>query len=137
MRKISLNAPADVQHENALVGLNSKNSQYPSIETSLHGMAPYMQRSPKPIIFSAQFSKHKEHSWASLKYFLKFLYYPAVYTKEVQMFALNQKIADDLFDAEKALFAVIHSHWYKKQSYRIWTNFANRCLGLSETYART
>ncbi|KAI1693981.1 hypothetical protein Ddc_22432 [Ditylenchus destructor] len=93
---ISLNAPADVQHENALLDSCSNNFCSP-IWMRLRGI----QRLSRPIIFSAQFSKHNEHSWAALKYFLEFLYYPAVYTKEVEMFALNQKMVDDLFEAEK------------------------------------
>ncbi|KAI1693367.1 hypothetical protein Ddc_22870 [Ditylenchus destructor] len=99
---ISLNAPAAVQHENVFIGLSRKNwnSRYHYIEMHLSGTAQDLNQSRKTAILSTRFNKYNEHSWAFLKYFLEFLYYPALCIKEVEMFALNQKMIDDYFDGE-------------------------------------
>ncbi|KAI1695212.1 hypothetical protein Ddc_21423 [Ditylenchus destructor] len=100
---ISLDAPANVQHKDAVIGLTTKNlsSSIHSVEVCLrdtvHDMNPYKT----PCIFSGQFSTHKEYSWAALKYFLKVLYYPASYVKEIEMFVLNQKMVDTVLDDEE------------------------------------
>ncbi|KAI1697616.1 hypothetical protein DdX_18391 [Ditylenchus destructor] len=92
---ISSNVPVDVQYENAFIGLSSKNSasKSNSLAMSLRGTAQDIQQ---PIIFSGRSNNHQEHSWAALKYFLEFLYYPAMYTKKCELIPYGNDLDTNL-----------------------------------------
>ncbi|KAI1692743.1 hypothetical protein DdX_21089 [Ditylenchus destructor] len=89
-KSVSLDAPANVQCEDAVIGL-SRNNWYTNahvydctcVEMRLRGAARDVQQFfQEPYIFSAQLRRQNETSWAALKYFVKFLYYPAMYIKK-------------------------------------------------------
>ncbi|KAI1699822.1 hypothetical protein Ddc_18394 [Ditylenchus destructor] len=110
---MSFNAPAYILHKYAVIGLSSKNwnSYDYRVEMCLRGM----QQSKNPVILFFEFKKHNEYSWAALQYFLEFLYYPALYIKEVEMFALNQKMINTFFEDEER-FIFCGSFTWKRET---------------------
>ncbi|KAI1697320.1 hypothetical protein DdX_18563 [Ditylenchus destructor] len=84
--------PASVKREKPVIGISSDNC----IGMRLRSVKQFK----KPVNFCAPFDKCEERSWVYLKYLLEWLYYPAAYIENVEMFALNQKITDILFYGE-------------------------------------
>ncbi|KAI1703014.1 hypothetical protein DdX_15167 [Ditylenchus destructor] len=93
-RDIGLDLPADIQLNNAIIGVELKKNCC----ADLCILGPAQKQEPTPcektrpcffrkkfetdIIFSAEFSPHRnKYSWASMAYFLKLLYDPSTYVK--------------------------------------------------------
>ncbi|KAI1691834.1 hypothetical protein Ddc_24018 [Ditylenchus destructor] len=118
-RCLTLDAPAGIPVENVIIGgkrMTGQNSKR-NVNLCIHGTAqveiplskdekrfpwftnpPYMAEFRKPVLFYAQFNPFRiqAYSWVYLAQFLKFVYHPMTYIKEVEMFAVNQNFIDSL-----------------------------------------
>ncbi|KAI1695334.1 hypothetical protein DdX_19632 [Ditylenchus destructor] len=120
-RGLTLDAPADILPENALIAARKlqdygRGSEWNNnVNLCIQGSVkeeielcaeerrlpwfcdPILHDLLKPVLFYAQFNPFRnEYSWAYLAQFLKFIYHPTSYVKEVRMFAVNQTFIDSL-----------------------------------------
>ncbi|KAI1693359.1 hypothetical protein Ddc_22882 [Ditylenchus destructor] len=122
-RDFTLDAPVDIPAENALIGANKWACRYDcNVHICIYGSAqvinllsyeqkrlPWFQtvhahghysdamKFRKPVLYYAQFNPLlNQYSWDYLAQFLKFVYHPTSYIKEVKMFAVNQNFIDSL-----------------------------------------
>ncbi|KAI1711284.1 hypothetical protein Ddc_12981 [Ditylenchus destructor] len=120
----TLNAPVDIPAKNVLIGARDewKRTYNSNVHVCIHGFAqvknplsyeeeclPWFQKPhdqnpysdamefPKPVLYYAQFNPLlNQYSWNYLAQFLKFVYHPMTYIKEVKMFAVNQNYIDSI-----------------------------------------
>ncbi|KAI1705617.1 hypothetical protein Ddc_15683 [Ditylenchus destructor] len=114
-RGFTLDAPVDIPPENALLDSHEWTQNLDSnINISILGSAqekiplseeekrfpwfyPGVGAFRKPVLYYAQFNPVlNQYSWDYLAQFLKLLYHPTSYVKEVDMYAVNQSFIDSL-----------------------------------------
>ncbi|KAI1703835.1 hypothetical protein DdX_14674 [Ditylenchus destructor] len=113
-RDIAFDFLADIQLDDAIIGVELKKNSCadlcalgPAQEKKLtryEKRRPWFsgQRFNVNVIFYAEFSPHRnKYSWASMAFFLKLLYDPSTYVKNLSMYALNKKMKEVLFANEE------------------------------------
>ncbi|KAI1694925.1 hypothetical protein DdX_19854 [Ditylenchus destructor] len=96
-RGITLYLPADIELDNANYGLHFMEKR--SFDLRVQGDSEKFNAS---VLFNAEFSPSRNpYSWLSLAYFLKLIYDQSTFVKELSMYAIDKKLKDILFSAEK------------------------------------
>ncbi|KAI1712349.1 hypothetical protein Ddc_12476 [Ditylenchus destructor] len=108
-RGINLNLPADIELNNAIIGVDFKEKQ--SVDLVIRGDKEKFNAS---VLFKAEFSPHRNpYSWPSMAYFLKLIYDQSTYIKELSMYAIDNKLKNILFSNEEKHY--IHCGSFKLQ----------------------
>ncbi|KAI1695798.1 hypothetical protein DdX_19381 [Ditylenchus destructor] len=107
-RGFPIKAPVGIPASDLLIAADKWTGECESnVNICIHGSAqekvPYsdekkrLPSSREPVLFYAQFNPvSNRYSWHYLAQFLKFIYHPMSYVKEVKMFAVNQTFIDSL-----------------------------------------